>query len=134
MRRVSFLVVLTALLVPPVGAQQAPDARVGGAGSANYALAARFAPYRISELVGDTRVDPQWIRNGDRFWYEWEDSDGKDFLLVDPARGTRQQIFDRDRIAAELTRLTRDPWDAQHLPIRNIRFVDDNTLQFEVET
>jgi dipeptidyl aminopeptidase/acylaminoacyl peptidase len=79
-------------------------------------------------------VNPQWINGGDRFWYEFETATGRSFYIVDPARSTRSLIFDNDRIAAELTRITRDPWDGQHLPIRNIRFIDDNTLQFEVES
>ena len=53
---------------------------------------------------------------------------------MDPVRGTKSQLFDNDRIAAELTRITLDPWDGQHLPIRNIRFIDANTLQFDVES
>jgi dipeptidyl aminopeptidase/acylaminoacyl peptidase len=107
---------------------------VVGAGSANYQLAARFAPYKFRDLLKSTTVTPRWIQRSDRFWYEWETSSGKTFWLVDPARGTKQQIFDNDRIAAELTRITRDPWDGQHLPIRNIRFIGANTLQFEVES
>ncbi|MEZ4414952.1 MAG: DPP IV N-terminal domain-containing protein [Gemmatimonadota bacterium] len=128
-------VLLAASVTPRLGAQAAPEPGwVGGPGSANYELAARFAPYKIRDLVGSLSVTPRWIEHGDRFWYEWEDSQGKTFVIVDPVRGTRRLLFDRDRIAAELTRLTRDPWDAQHLPIRNIRFIDDNTLQFEVQT
>ena len=99
---------------------------------ANYELAARFAPYKIREMVGSTRVQPRWIEDTDRFWYEWETSEGKRFFLVDPARGAKTEIFDNDRIAAELTRITRDPWDGKHLPIRAIRFVDDNVLHFDV--
>jgi len=101
---------------------------------ANWELAARFAPYRMRKLVFSTSVSPNWIKHGDRFWYEWKTSDGSFFYIVDPAKGTKKQIFDRDRIAAELTRITKDPWDAKHLPIRNIRFIDENTLQFEVES
>ena len=48
--------------------------------------------------------------------------------------GTKRQIFDNDRIAAELTRITRDPWDGKHLPIRSIKFLNKDTLQFEVES
>ena len=107
---------------------------VEGPGSANYQQAARFAPYKIRELVHSTSVQPRWINDGDRFWYQWESSEGTFYYIVDPGRGTKREIFDRDRIAAELTRITRDPWDAKHLPIRNIRFLDDNTLEFEVET
>ena len=107
---------------------------VGGTGSANFDLAARFAPYKIQEMVHSTTVSPSWIEGSERFWYEWEDSDGTSYNIVDPVRGTKSQLFDNDRIAAELTRITLDPWDGQHLPIRNIRFIDANTLQFDVES
>ncbi|MBF84339.1 MAG: S9 family peptidase [Acidobacteria bacterium] len=102
--------------------------------TANYQLAARFAPYKLNTLTYSTTISPHWIEGTDRFWYEWETSDGKSFYLIDPAQGTKTPIFDNDRIAAELTRLTKDPWDGQHLPIRGIRFIDEDTLQFEVET
>ncbi len=129
-------VALAAALVPAAPPQAAAQARqvVGGPGSANYRLAARFAPYRIREMVHSTTVRPRWIQGSEKFWYEWENSDGKFFYIVDPARGTKELLFDNDRIAAELTRLTADPWDGQHLPIRNIRFLDENTLQFDVES
>ncbi|MFC1662297.1 DPP IV N-terminal domain-containing protein [Gemmatimonadota bacterium] len=105
---------------------------VGGEGSANYLLATRFAPYNIQDMIHSTTVSPRWIEGSERFWYEWESSDGKAFIIVDPVRRTKSEIFDRDRIAAELTRITLDPWDAQHLPITNIRFTSDNILQFDV--
>ena len=81
-------------------------------GQANFELAARFAPYRISELVHSTSVDPHWIKDSEKFWYEWEDTEGKRYHLVDPIAGTKTQIFDNDWIAAELTKITKDPWDA----------------------
>ena len=123
-----FLLVSTHPAIP-VAAQE--DSRVT---TANYRLAARFAPYKLNRLTYSTTLSPHWIEGGDRFWYEWETSNGKSFFLVDPARGTKVPIFDNDRIAAELTRLTKDPWDGRHLPIRGIKFVDENTLQFEVES
>lgn len=108
--------------------------RVGGPGSANYRLAARFAPYKLERLIYSTGVTPRWIEGTERFWYQWDNADGSFYYIVDPSEGTRRQIFDNDVLAAELTRITRDPWDGQHLPIRNIRFIDGNTLQFEVES
>ena len=102
--------------------------------TANYRLAGRFAPYKMQQLIFSTSVQPRWIEDSERFWYEWETSEGKSFHLVDPVQGTKRSIFDNDRIAAELTRITMDPWDGQHLPIRSIKFIDGNTLQFEVES
>ena len=124
-----FLVATTAL-----AQTQSSPGNGNGVGTANYRLAARFAPYKIRRLVYTTGVSPRWIQGSDRFWYEWESPDGKRFMVVDPVPGTRRPIFDNDRIAAELTRLTRDPWDGKHLPIRSIKFLDRDTLQFEVES
>ena len=132
---------LAALLLPAVAltpvsatAQGEGTTLVQGPGSANFELAARFAPYRVRDLLHSTRVQPRWVGDTQKFWYQWENSGGTHYYLVDPERGTKTEIFDNDRIAAELTRITRDPWDAQHLPIRAIRFINEGTIQFEVQS
>jgi dipeptidyl aminopeptidase/acylaminoacyl peptidase len=105
---------------------------VGGKGSANFMLAERFAPYNVRDMVYSTAVSPRWIEGAEKFWYEWESSDGSRYYIVDPTRASKREIFDRDVLAAELTRITRDPWDGKHLPIENIRFISDDVLQFDV--
>ena len=128
-----FLATVVGFNAAPAAAQSRMQEE-SGVTRVNYRLAGRFAPYKIRRLIHSTSVSPRWIEDSERYWYEWETSDGKVFNIVDPAAGTKRPIFDNDRIAAELTRITLDPWDAQHLPIRQIRFIDDNTLQFEVES
>jgi dipeptidyl aminopeptidase/acylaminoacyl peptidase len=123
--------VVLCTVTAPLDAQAADGQSVTGA---NYRLAARFAPYKMRRLVYSTSVAPRWIEGTERFWYEWETAAGKLFYVVDPAAGPKRQLFDNDRLAAELTRITKDPWDGQHLPIRQIKFLDGNTLQFEVES
>ena len=129
-----FVIALTLVPALPATAQESGSMYVGGPGSANFDLAARFAPYKISDLVHSTTVAPRWIEGSEKFWYEWESSDGTFYYIVDPVRGTKSQLFDQDRIAAELTRITLDPWDGQHLPITSIRFISDDVLQFDVES
>ncbi|HJO30674.1 MAG TPA: DPP IV N-terminal domain-containing protein, partial [Acidobacteriota bacterium] len=102
-------------------------------GEANWQLANRFASYKMRDLSYSTSVSPVWIEGtDDNFWYSYETSAGREFILVDPAAGTKAPIFDNDRIAAELTRITKDPYDGQHLPITSIRFMDPDTIQFDV--
>lgn len=103
-------------------------------GEANWSLAARFAPYRMGDLVYSTSVQPRWIDETDNFWYRYETAEGTDFILVEPELGRKRPIFDNDRIAAELTRITKDPYDGKHLPITSIRFLDPDTIQFDVES
>ena len=138
-RRATFWVIALAALLSALPAQAQVHSRradeagfVGGPRSANWILAERFAPYNVSDMVHSLTVNPRWIEGSDKFWYEWENSDGKRFWIVDPVRGTKREIFDRDVLAAELTRITRDPWDGLHLPIQNIRFISDDVLHFSV--
>jgi len=109
-----------------------PDGSIPVWGEANWRLAARFAPYVMRDLVYSTSVQPRWIEGTENFWYRYENSDGARFMLVDPVAGTKRPIFDNDRIAAELTRITKDPYDGKHLPITSIRFIDPDTIQFDV--
>lgn len=102
---------------------------------ANYELAAKFSPERVRKMVFSTRVDPHWLKNSERFWYEYETSEGKFYYLVDPVKRTKQALFDNVKMAADMSRLTKDPYDAQHLDIENLKFIKNETaIQFEVKS
>ena len=101
----------------------------------NYALAARFSPDKISKMLFSTNVDPHWLKLSDRFWYVYETREGKYWYIVDAARGTKQKLFDNAKLAAEITKIVKDPFDAQHLPIERLKFIkDENSIQFEVKS
>ncbi len=102
---------------------------------ANYKLAARFTPAKMRKMAFSTSVDAHWLKHSDRFWYTYETSEGKTYYIVDPARKTKRPIFDNVKMAAELTLITKDPYDAKHLPIERMKFVKkDRAIQFEVES
>jgi dipeptidyl-peptidase-4 len=100
----------------------------------NYDLAARFMPGRINKLVFDTSVMPHWFELSDRFWYSYETTDGKQYYIVDPLKKVKASLWDNARVAAALSTLTNFPYDAQHLPIHNLKLVEKDTkMRFEVE-
>jgi dipeptidyl-peptidase-4 len=123
-----FLLLLgISLLCLQAGAQQAPAMK------ANYRQAARFSPKKVEKLVFSTAVDPHWLKQSDRFWYTYETPNGKNWYIVDPTGKTKKPLFDNAYLAAELTKIVKDPMDAQHLNIDSLRFVkDENWIQFEV--
>lgn len=103
--------------------------------TANYDLAARFSPNKVKKMVFSTSVSPHWLKNSDRFWYMYETSEGKFYYLIDPARKTKNALFDNVKMAADMSRLTGDPFDGKHLNINNLKFIKDETaLQFEVKS
>ena len=101
---------------------------------ANYELASRWTSTKVSKLVFDLAVTPNWLKTGERFWYSYETPQGKNWYLVDPVSRLKKPLFDNSRMAAELTRILLTPYDAQHLPITKIKFVkNDTAIQFEIE-
>ncbi|GHH49424.1 S9 family peptidase [Lentzea cavernae] len=51
-------------------------------------------PAAPGELVVGDKVRPQWIEDGRRFWYQVRDGADRQFVVVDPAAGTRTPNFD----------------------------------------
>ena len=101
----------------------------------NYELAARFSPDKLKKMIFSTSVDPHWMKKSDRFWYEYETTQGKKWALVDPVRRIKSPLFDADKLAAELTKAVKDPFDGQHLKLDNMKLLgDENTLQFTVKS
>ncbi len=102
---------------------------------ANYELPARFSPQKMEKMVFSTSVQAHWLKNSTRFWYSYETTNGKTYYIVDPAKRSKNVLFDNVDVAAQLSRLTKEPFDAQHLPIQNIKFIKNETvIQFEVKS
>ncbi|HLI92420.1 MAG TPA: hypothetical protein VKU83_02365, partial [Puia sp.] len=127
MRRIRFAWLLVAFF--GAQAQQTPVTK------ANYQLAARFSPKKLEKLIFSTSVDPHWLKKSDRFWYVYETTDGKKWYIVDPAKAEKRPLFDNDKMAAAISRVVKDPFDAQHLGLDSLKFIrDENWIQFEVKS
>ncbi len=102
---------------------------------ANYNLAARFAPKKLDKMIFSLSVDPHWLKLSNKFWYTYETSEGKQWNIVDPTKYEKKSMFNRDKLAAELSKIIKDPFDGQHLPIDSLKFIkDENWIQFEVKS
>ena len=102
--------------------------------TANYELAARFSPKKVNKLVFSTAVNPNWFKNSDKFWYTYQTPEGTFYYIVDPATGAKRPIFDNAKLAAQLTEIVKDPFDAQNIPIQSFKLVDDRKFTFEIKS
>ncbi len=127
-RMIALALVLVAVSLANAGVQAVPS------GKANYELASRWTAAKVGKLVFDGQVQPRWLGSGERFWYSYETSRGRQWWIVDPAAKSRKPLFDNAKMAALLTKTTLFPYDAQHLPIRTIKFIkNDTALRFDLE-
>jgi dipeptidyl-peptidase-4 len=102
---------------------------------ANYQLVSRFSPKKLQKIVFSTNVDAHWLKLSNRFWYVYETTDIKNWYLVDPATRSKKIMFDKEKLAAAITLIVKDPFDAQHLPIENLKFTkDEKSIQFELKS
>ncbi|MES2378260.1 MAG: DPP IV N-terminal domain-containing protein [Bacteroidota bacterium] len=101
----------------------------------NYQLASKFNADKLRKMVFSQSVDPHWLKLSNRFWYVFETSEIKSWYIVDPATRKKTRMFDNDKLAAEITLIVKDPFDAQHLPIENLKFTNnEKSIQFELKS
>jgi len=99
----------------------------------NYALAARFMPAELHQLVFDTEVTPHWFAHSDRFWFSYKTTQGTDYYLVDPDNRSRKPLWDNVKLAEQLSLQTGVAYDAQNLGVQNPELVnDDGAIRFHV--
>ena len=100
---------------------------------ANYALAERFTAKKVNQMVHSTRIRPNWFAGSDRFWYSWTTAEGTRYYIVDPAKGSKTEVFDMARLARQISEITRDPYDAQHLPLK-LELKEDKYFQWDLKS
>lgn len=102
----------------------------------NYALAERFSAKRVSQMVFTTSTRPMWFRESDKFLYSWKTSEGTQYYIADPKAGKVEPAFDMAKLAMQITEIVKDPFDAQHLPIRDLAIDADNdkVLKFDIQS
>ncbi|MGM9736237.1 MAG: DPP IV N-terminal domain-containing protein [Candidatus Cryptobacteroides sp.] len=134
MRRMYFPAMAMAAVAFLCGTVSTAQPASKAADTPNYALAERFSTKRVSKMVFTTNTKPQWFRQGDKFIYEWKTSEGVQYYIADPVAGRTTPVFNLDRLAMKLTEVTKDPFDARHIPFKDLRIdrEDDRFLTFDI--
>lgn len=132
MKKLYFILSICCLLVYTSTAQEKKEKHKL---KANYRLASQFSPSKLRTMIFSTDVRPNWINHSDKFWYEYTTSEGKRYYLVDPAKRKKEELFDHADLAAQITRIVKNPADKQNLGLFNLKFTDDEQhIRFEVRS
>lgn len=98
-----------------------------------YLQAEKFTQDKLRTMLFSTHVDPHWFQQGNCFWYEYKTSQGTFWYVVNPSARTKNLLFDREEMAARLTEIVQDPFEARQLPIRKLKAKEDGrTFTFQV--
>ena len=98
----------------------------------NYNLAEQFSPARMRRLVPQTMLQANWFESSNKFWYKWQTVNDIHYYIVDPASGKKSEMWAMSDLAEKVTMATNYPFDAQHLPIENIKLEEDKYVLFDI--
>lgn len=116
MKKITGSLLLSAILIS-AAAQQGNIVTVK-----NYELAESRLVYNTEQLVDNNfNSRPNWL-SGDRFWYRVLTAQGSEFILVNPAKGTRTPAFDQQKLAASLSAAAGKTYTANMLPFQTFTF------------
>lgn len=98
----------------------------------DYARAEKFMGYNTAPLVDRGGFRPNWLSD-ERFWYRNLLATGSEFVLVNPANGTRQPAFDHAKLAAALSTAAGATFSPSKLPFTDFTFsADGQRVVFQV--
>ncbi|HET9433308.1 MAG TPA: DPP IV N-terminal domain-containing protein, partial [Chitinophagaceae bacterium] len=80
--------------------------------------------YNTQKLVDRGNVSPNWLP-GDKFWYRVLTPTGSEFILVDPAKGTKTAAFDHEKLAKALSSVSGRSLTPSMLPFQSINYSPD---------
>lgn len=108
-----FIIPILFLLIPapPIKAQKA-----------NFELAEKFTTQKMEKMASSLSVDPNWFKDENRFWYEYKNTDGKNWYVVDAEKRTKRTLFDKEDMAAQLAELFKKPFNSKDLPLKDFEY------------
>ncbi|MFP8488012.1 DPP IV N-terminal domain-containing protein [Gracilimonas sp. Q87] len=102
---------------------------------ANFEAAERFTGEKMGKLVGNTSVYPRWIEDTDRFWYTYENNNGKNWYYVDAAQPSQRLLFDQEDMASQLSLIFERPFNSKDLDLNDFEYdTDKERFTFHVDS
>ena len=129
MRTARLLLALPLALIAGGGAAAQPRRSM----TERYARAEQMLPWNTTRVVFGDQVQPQWYKDGTRFWFRNKTRTGAEFLHVDPLAGTVRPLFDNGRLAAAITAAADTSYDPNKLPFQTFKFLKDGEDERNIE-
>ena len=99
----------------------------------DYSRAERFLTWNTERMIAGAEVVPNWMETGDadRFWYRNNTGSGYEFVLVDPAAGSREPLFDHYSLAGAMSLANDTSYVPDQLPFSTFSFgASESEIEF----
>ncbi|MGI4750122.1 MAG: DPP IV N-terminal domain-containing protein [Janthinobacterium lividum] len=121
------------LIILPLALAATANAQRNVLTTGDYEQAEKFLTYNIEPLVDRASIRPNWLPDG-QFWYRILTPQGSEFILINPAKKTRNAAFNQQKLAAALSSATGKTYTAFMLPFRSFSFsADQQAIVFQAD-
>ena len=102
---------------------------------ADFRAAEKFSSTNISKMLGSTSVRANWLKDSDKFWYSYKTGDGNFYWYVNPAKKTKELLFDNNYLCSEVNQQINKILNPLNPGIKKLKFKDENdAFNFEVDS
>ncbi len=102
---------------------------------ADFRAAEKFSSENIKKMLGSTSVRANWLKDSDKFWYSYKTGDGNFYWFVNPAKQTKEPLFDNNYLCSEVNQQINKILNSLDPGIKNLKFKDENdAFNFEVDS
>ena len=102
---------------------------------ADFRSAEKFSSTNLNKMIGSSSVRPVWLKESDKFWYSYKTGDGNFYWLVNPAKKTREPLFDNYYLVSEVNQQIHKILNPLDPEIKKLEFKDDNkSFTFEIDS
>lgn len=104
---------------------------------ANYELAYKFNDFCLGGRISNISLSiyPNEIGDTDCFWFNFTTSDGEQYYLVNPKAKKKEYLFDRIKVAGQLSEETREVVNPKKLGLFDLKVTDDcKTVTFRFKS
>ena len=104
----------------------------------HYECAEQLLAWNTVKDVLNGKLRPHWLGEEGRFWYRRDvrkgNENGRQFVVVDPVRNTKEPAFDHVKLSDGLSQATGHVYQPEHLPFDSFSYVNEGrAIQFKVE-
>lgn len=130
---------VTAILTSCTMVQMIAQVSIGKSSNifANYELADKFQDFTLGGKLSNISLSvyPRGINDTDNFWFEFQTTSGKEYYYVMPAAGKREPLFDKGKMAMQLSEFTKGVVDRNKLDISSVTFAkDQGSFEFDYKS
>jgi dipeptidyl aminopeptidase/acylaminoacyl peptidase len=107
-------------------------ATAASAQEVDYNKAERFLSWHTSRMISGDQVSPNWLDDGQSFWYRNSLGEGHEFIVVNPTAASRRQLFDHHRLASAMSLADDTSYVGIKLPFDDFEFVEEGrSIEFD---